>query len=37
TNETFYTALGVAVNLDVESNINITNNSRVAGIALSEG
>lgn len=37
TNETSYTALGVAVNLDVESNINITNNSRVAGIALSEG
>ena len=24
-----YTALGVAVNLDVESNINITNNSHV--------
>lgn len=37
TNESFYTALGVAVNLNVESNINIANNSRVAGIALSQG
>ncbi len=26
-----------AVNLDVESNINISNNSRVAGISLTEG
>lgn len=30
-------AQGVAVNLGVESNINITDNSRVAGIALSQG
>ncbi|MGP1943495.1 autotransporter outer membrane beta-barrel domain-containing protein, partial [Citrobacter freundii] len=37
TNETFDTSEGVAVNLDVESNINISNNSRVAGIALSQG
>ncbi|ELT4866186.1 autotransporter outer membrane beta-barrel domain-containing protein [Salmonella enterica] len=37
TNESFYTALGVAVNLNVGSNINIANNSRVAGIALSQG
>lgn len=37
TNESFYTPLGVAVDLDVESNINISNNSRVAGIALSQG
>lgn len=37
TNESFYTALGVAVDLNVESNINIANNSRVAGIALSQG
>ncbi len=38
TNDSFYTAqMGVAVNLDVESNINISNNSRVAGIALSQG
>lgn len=28
TNETFDTSEGVAVNLDVESNINISNNSR---------
>ncbi|EEW4358064.1 autotransporter outer membrane beta-barrel domain-containing protein [Escherichia albertii] len=33
----FVTALGVAVNLDVESAINITNNSHVAGIALTQG
>ncbi|HFX4595926.1 TPA: outer membrane autotransporter barrel domain-containing protein, partial [Escherichia coli] len=37
TNETFDTSEGVAVNLDVESNINISNNSRIAGIALSQG
>ncbi|EBN9892635.1 flagellin-like structural protein [Salmonella enterica subsp. enterica serovar Tallahassee str. 0012] len=37
TNESFYTALGVAVDLNVESNINIAKNSRVAGIALSQG
>lgn len=37
TNESFYTSRGVAVNLDVESNINISDNSRVAGIALSQG
>ncbi|GIZ17006.1 MULTISPECIES: autotransporter outer membrane beta-barrel domain-containing protein [Citrobacter] len=37
TNETFDVSEGVAVNLDVESNINISNNSRVAGIALSQG
>jgi len=37
TNDSFYTSLGVAVDLDVESNINISNNSRVAGIALSQG
>ncbi|WP_414162925.1 autotransporter outer membrane beta-barrel domain-containing protein [Superficieibacter sp. BNK-5] len=43
TNETFYTALGedaglgLAVQLDVESNINISNNSRVAGISLVQG
>ncbi|MCH5759956.1 autotransporter outer membrane beta-barrel domain-containing protein, partial [Salmonella enterica] len=30
-------SLGTAVTLDVESNINITNNSRVAGITLSQG
>ncbi len=29
--------LGLAVNLDVESNINISNNSRVAGISLTQG
>ncbi|MDU6682910.1 MAG: autotransporter outer membrane beta-barrel domain-containing protein [Enterobacteriaceae bacterium] len=32
-----YAYLGTAVTLDVESNINITKNSRVAGIALSQG
>lgn len=32
-----YAYLGTAVTLDVESNINITDNSRVAGIALSQG
>ena len=37
TNETFDTSEGVAVNLDVESNINISGNSHVAGIALSQG
>ncbi|PHM95597.1 autotransporter outer membrane beta-barrel domain-containing protein, partial [Salmonella enterica subsp. enterica serovar Typhimurium] len=37
TNETFDVSEGVAVNLDVESNINISNNTRVAGIALSQG
>jgi len=49
THETFTTAagegyqfadgagLGLAVNLDVESNINISNNSRVAGISLTQG
>ncbi|HFL5519115.1 TPA: autotransporter outer membrane beta-barrel domain-containing protein [Salmonella bongori] len=37
TNETFDVSEGVAVNLDVESNINISHNSRVAGIALSQG
>lgn len=37
TNETFDTSKGVAVNLDVESNINISGNSHVAGIALSQG
>ena len=37
TNAMFDTSEGVAVNLDVESNINISNNSRVAGIALSQG
>lgn len=37
TDEAFFTALGVAVDLNVESNINITDNSRVAGIALSQG
>ena len=31
------TALGVAVKLDAESNITITNYSRVAGIALTQG
>ncbi|HAH1215923.1 TPA: autotransporter outer membrane beta-barrel domain-containing protein, partial [Escherichia coli] len=29
--------LGLAVNIDVESNINISNNSRVAGISLTQG
>lgn len=37
TNGTFDVSEGVAVNLNVESNINISNNSRVAGIALSQG
>ncbi|HCJ6371968.1 TPA: autotransporter outer membrane beta-barrel domain-containing protein [Citrobacter freundii] len=37
TNERFDVSEGVAVNLDVESNINISNNSHVAGIALSQG
>ncbi|EAA9449613.1 autotransporter outer membrane beta-barrel domain-containing protein [Salmonella enterica subsp. enterica serovar Mokola] len=37
TNGLFDVSEGVAVNLDVESNINISNNSRVAGIALSQG
>lgn len=37
TNETLDVSDGVAVNLDVESNINISNNSHVAGIALSQG
>lgn len=37
TNETFDVSDGVAVNLDVESNINITNNSHIASIALSQG
>lgn len=37
TNETFDTSKGVAVNLDVESNINISGNSHVAGIALTQG
>lgn len=32
-----YAYLGTAVTLDVESNINITDNSRVAGIILSQG
>jgi outer membrane autotransporter protein len=32
-----YAYLGTAVTLDVESNINISGNSRVAGIALSQG
>ncbi|EIJ3069794.1 autotransporter outer membrane beta-barrel domain-containing protein [Salmonella enterica] len=32
-----YAYLGTAVTLDVESNINITDNSRVAGITLSQG
>ncbi|EQZ04137.1 Type V secretory pathway [Escherichia coli] len=32
-----YVGLGLAVNLDVESNINISNNSRVAGISLTQG
>ncbi|AYN27410.1 putative flagellin structural protein [Buttiauxella ferragutiae ATCC 51602] len=32
-----YAYLGAAVTLDVESNINISDNSRVAGIALSQG
>jgi outer membrane autotransporter protein len=32
-----FAAQGVAVSLDVESNINISANSRVAGIALSQG
>lgn len=37
TKETFDLSEGVAVNLDVESNINISKNSHVAGIALSQG
>lgn len=43
THETLYTAtgesagLGLAVQIDVESNINISNNSRVAGISLVQG
>lgn len=37
TKETFDLSEGLAVNLDVESNINISNNSHVAGIALSQG
>ncbi len=32
-----FASQGVAVTLDVESNINISSNSRVAGIALSQG
>lgn len=32
-----FASLGTAVTLDVESNINISDNSRVAGIALSQG
>lgn len=37
TNGTFDVSEGVAVNLNVESNINISNNSHVAGIALTQG